>query len=163
MNTPSQRTVTHSLLLSSLRRYDDSALLVLRVLVGAFLVWGVADNLFSADRMAEFESFLTKSGFAAPAFMARLSVWAQFSVGIAFIGGLLTRWAGIVCAINFIVAIVMVDAQGGIRASFPSACLVAIGLYLAAHGAGRFGLDRLIETSTAHKRTVSGDEQPTDR
>ena len=136
---------THALLLAPLRRFEDAALLLMRLVTGAFLVWGVQDNLFSAERMLEFEQFLAKFGFAAPAFMARLSVWAQFLVGIAFIAGFPTRWAGIVCAINFIVAIVMVDAQGGIRASFPSACLVVIGLYLACRGAGRISVDHVLE------------------
>lgn len=136
---------THPLLLAPLHRFEDAALLLMRLVTGAFLVWGVQDNLFSAERMLEFEQFLTKFGFAAPAFMARLSVWAQFLVGVAFIAGLFTRWAGIVCAMNFIVAIVMVDAHGGIRASFPSACLVVIGLYLACRGAGRISVDRVFE------------------
>lgn len=130
------------LLLAPLQRFDDAALLLLRVLVGAFLVWGVADNLVSAERMHEFRDFLAGAGFIWPGFMARLSVWAQFLVGVAFILGLATRWAGLVCAINFVVAIVMVDVAGGIRGMFPSACLVLIGLYLATHGAGRFSLDR---------------------
>ena len=41
----------------------------------------------------------------------------------------------------------VVDAHGGIRASFPSACLVVIGLHLACRGAGRFGIDRRLERS----------------
>lgn len=138
---------SHPLMLEPLRRFEDVTLLLLRLVTGAFLVWGVQDNLVSAERMREFEHFLAQHGFAAPAFMARLSVWAQFLVGIAFITGFLTRWAGVVCAINFIVAIAMVDAHGGIRASFPSACLVVIGLHLACRGAGRFGIDRRLERS----------------
>lgn len=135
----------HPLMLAPLCRFEDAALLLMRLVTGAFLVWGVQDNVFSAERMLEFEQFLAKHGFLAPAFMARLSVWAQLLVGLAFIAGLLTRWAGLVCAINFIVAIVMVDMHGGIRASFASACLVVIGLYLACRGAGKFGLDRVWE------------------
>lgn len=132
------------LLLTPLARYGDAALLVLRLLVGAFLVWGVADNLFNAERMREFAEFLDGFGFPAPQVMAPLSVWAQFLIGIAFIVGVLTRWAGIVCAVNFLIAIVMVDAAGGIRAAFPAASLVVIGLTLATIGAGRFSIDDLL-------------------
>ena len=135
---------THPLLLGALGRFEDGALLLMRLVTGAFLVWGVQDNLVSAERMHEFEQFLAKFGFAAPAFMARLSVWAQFLVGVAFITGFLVRWAGLVCAINFIVAIAMVDMHGGIRASFPAACLVVIGLYLACRGGGRYSVDRIL-------------------
>lgn len=134
--------------LSHLQRYGDCALLLLRVFVGIFLVWGVWDNITSAERMQEFVGFLTKFGFPAPGFMARLSVWAQFAVGLGFIAGLLTRWAGVICAINFAVAVVMVDRFAGIRGAFPSLCLIAIGLYLATYGAGRFGLDSLLRKTT---------------
>lgn len=131
--------------LTPLERYADLALLLMRAAVGAFLVWGVMDNIVDAGRMREFEAFLEQFGFPAPGFLAPISVWAQCLVGLGFIAGLLTRWAGIVCAINFIVAIVMVDAHSGIRAAFPAACLVLIGLYLATHGPGRYSLDRLLE------------------
>jgi putative oxidoreductase len=120
---------------------EDTALLLLRLLVGSFLVWGVADNILSAERMDEFVRFLTQFGFPLPDFMARLSVWAQLLCGLSFILGLGVRWTGILCLINFIVAIVMVDQHQGIRAMFPSACLVAIGLLLLARGAGRYSLD----------------------
>ncbi len=131
--------------LSPLKRLSDPALLLLRLMVGAFLVWGVWDNISSPAHMDEFVAFLRKFGFPAPELLAPLSVWAQFSVGLAFILGLFTRWAGIICAINFVVAIAMVDRLGGIRGSFASACLVCIGVFLATYGPGRFGLDRLFE------------------
>ena len=78
--------------------------------------------------------------------MARLSVWAQFFVGLAFVTGVLTRGAGLVCAINFLIAIMMVDRFQGIRGAFPAACLVVIGIYLATRGAGRYAFDRVIES-----------------
>ncbi len=132
---------TRFLFLTGLQRYGDYSLLLLRLVVGSFLIWGVLDNISSEKHMAEFEQFLQNFGFNYPAFMARLSVWAQFLVGCLFIGGFLARWAGIVCAVNFIVAIVMVDSASGIRASFSSMCLILIGLYLATHGAGRISVD----------------------
>ncbi|MDF2901747.1 MAG: hypothetical protein K0Q62_1806 [Phenylobacterium sp.] len=132
------------LTLQPLSRGADAALLLVRVTLGAFLIYGVWDNIVSAERMAEFAGFLAKFGFPAPGFMAPLSVWAQFLCGVAFILGVATRWAGLVCAFNFIVAIAMVDHLGGVRASFPSACLVVVGLYLATHGAGRLAIDSLL-------------------
>lgn len=130
--------------LPGLRHYSDISLLIMRLVVGSFLIWGVLDNILGVERMREFESFLQGFGFAFPAFMARLSVWAQLLIGLAFISGFVTRWAGIVCTVNFAVAIVMVDSASGIRASFPSACLIVIGLYLATYGAGRFSADHFI-------------------
>lgn len=134
------------LLLTPLRRYADCGLLLLRLLVGTFLVWGVSDNVFSPERMQEFAAFLGRFGFPLPQLMAPLSVWAQLLAGLGFITGLLTRWAGILCAINFIVALVMVDAATGIRGAFPSACLVAIGIHLALQGAGRYSIDYRLES-----------------
>jgi putative oxidoreductase len=125
-------------------RYGDAALLAARVLVGAFLIWGVADNILSAERMREFERFLAGHGFPAPGLMAPLSVYAQAAVGLAFILGLGTRWAGLVCAFNFLVAVVMVDAKAGIRSAFPATALILFGLLFAALGAGRYALDRRV-------------------
>jgi putative oxidoreductase len=130
--------------LQGAQRFGDSALLALRLMVGSFLVWGVWDNIVSEERMHEFVSFLTKFGFPAPELMAPLSVWVQFVIGLSFITGFMTRWAGILCIINFVVAIAMVDRFSGIRGSFSSACLVAIGLYLATYGAGKFSLDSIL-------------------
>lgn len=132
-------------LLTFLKRHEDSALLLLRILIGGFLIYGVADNVVSATRMQEFVVFLRRFGFPAPEIMARVSVYAQLFCGLAFVFGLLTRWAGIVCAINFVVAILMVDRFAGIRGSFPSACLIMFGLYVAARGAGRFSVDSKLE------------------
>lgn len=132
------------LTLEPLSRGADAALLLVRVTLGAFLIYGVWDNIVSAERMAEFAGFLAKFGFPAPQFMAPLSVWAQFLCGVAFILGAATRWAGLICAFNFVVAIAMVDHTLGVRASFPAACLVVVGLYLATYGPGRFAIDRLL-------------------
>lgn len=122
----------------------DLALLAMRLVVGGFLIFGVWDNIVSAERMAEFQTFLTIKGFAMPGLMAPLSVYAQFLVGIAFIAGFATRWAGLACAFNFIVALVMVDAALGIRLAFPAAALVTIGLLFATIGAGRLSIDALL-------------------
>ncbi len=130
------------LFLGDLQPFDDAALLALRLMMGAFLIWGVWDNISSAEHMQVFVGFLAKFGFPVPRLMAPLSVWVQFACGLAFVLGALTRWFGLLCALNFVVAIVMVDRTLGVRASFPSACLVLIGLYLASHGPGRFALDQ---------------------
>ena len=120
----------------------DLALLATRLVVGAFLIWGVWDNVLSAARMAEFVGFLRAHGFVMPQVMAPLSVYAQLAVGLCFVLGLATRWAGIVCAVNFIVALVMVDLALGVRGAFPATALVLFGMIFATIGAGRYALDR---------------------
>ena len=132
------------IVLPQLSAGSDIAFLALRVAVGAFLVWGVWDNITSAEHMATFVKFLGQFGFPMPELMAPFDVWLQFAIGVAFILGLATRWAGLLCAVNFIIAIAMVDHLQGWRGSFGSMCLVAIGLVLATHGPGRFALDRVL-------------------
>ena len=135
------------LFLNSAQRFSDVALLLLRVFVGLFLVWGVWDNITDSARMQEFASFLAKHGFPGPGILAPVSVYLQLAVGLGFVLGLFTRWAGILCVIVFVVAIAMVDRHGGMRGIFPSGCLVAIGLYLATHGAGRFSVDAALRAN----------------
>jgi putative oxidoreductase len=117
-------------------RLQDASLLATRLAVGGFLIYGVADNVVSPARMAEFSAFLAANGFAPAPFWAPLSVYAQFLCGLALIAGLAIRFAGFVMIVNFIVAIVMVDAAGGIRNAFPALALVLFGFQLTAFGAG---------------------------
>lgn len=130
--------------LTPLERGADAALLATRLAVGGFLVWGVWDNITSAEHMQKFAAFLKQFGFPYPELLAPFDVWVQFGIGVAFILGALTRWAGLLCAVNFIVAIVMVDQHAGLRASFPALALVLIGLLLATHGSGRYAVDALL-------------------
>jgi putative oxidoreductase len=122
----------------------DLAFLALRLSVGSFLMWGVWDNISSAEHMAAFVKFLGQFGFPMPQVLAPFDVWLQFAIGLAFVLGLATRWAGLLCALNFVIAIAMVDHLQGWRGSFGSMCLVAIGLVLATHGPGRLALDALL-------------------
>lgn len=135
------------LLLPSLASGSDAALLATRLLTGAFLIHGVWDNIVSSERMAEFVGFLAANGFAAPGLMAPLSVWAQFAIGVALILGLLTRWAGLLLAFNFIVGVVMVHWDQSFREWWPAIVLVALGLVFATIGAGRYAIDHRLETA----------------
>lgn len=139
------RDVLDWVFLTPLRRYSEVGLLAFRLFIGGFLLLSVWSDISQPDAMTGFAAFLARNNFPVPEVMAQLSVWAQFSVGLAFLMGLFTRWAGVVCAINFTVAFAMVDRLGGVRASFSSGLLAMAGLYLALHGAGPFGLDSMFE------------------
>jgi len=132
-----------NLMLTSLARFSDLTLLVLRALTGAFLVHETWDNVSSAARMAEFVTFLDQFGFPAPALMAPLSVAVQFGCGILLLLGLFTRAAGLLIAANFVVAVVMVHWAEPFRGWWPAIVLVFLGLHFAAAGSGRFGLDAM--------------------
>jgi len=133
------------LLLTPLARFGDLGILLLRWVTGAFLIWQSHDNIFSAARMAEFEKFLAQFNFILPALMAPLCVWAQFLCGFAFLIGLLTRWAGLVTAFTFVVAVWMVHWSQDFPGWWPALILVFLGLLFATAGGGRYALDRLIE------------------
>ena len=133
------------LFLPRLQRHADLGLLLLRLATGAFLVYQSHDNVLSAARMDEFVKFLTQFGFPAPRLMAPLSVYAQFAAGIAFILGLFTRWAGLITAFNFTVAVYMVHWNDPVPGIWPAAILIFLGLYFGLRGSGRYGVDPMLE------------------
>lgn len=130
-----------ALYLPDLARFSDAALLLLRVLVGSFLMWGTWDNIVSAERMGEFADFLTQLGCPLPGLAAPVSVYAQFLCGVLILLGLLTRWAGLVMTFNFIVAVWLVHPGADYRALFPPLVMIALSLYFATRGAGRYSVD----------------------
>lgn len=134
------------LILDSLGRFADLGMLFLRVLTGAFLVYGVVDNVASAERMAEFSVFLGSNNFPAPRLMAPLSVYTQLFCGVALMLGILTRWAGIVIAVHFVIALIMVHWSQDFRGWWPAVVLVGIGFQFALTGAGRVSIDALVAT-----------------
>jgi uncharacterized membrane protein YphA (DoxX/SURF4 family) len=136
---------TDLLLLTPLARLADSALLLLRWVTGAFLVYQSHDNVISAERMAEFQKFLVQFDFPLPGLMAPLCVYAQFLCGLAFMLGLLTRWAGLVTAFVFVVAVWMVHWPQDFVGWWPALILIFLGLLFATRGAGRYSLDHRIE------------------
>lgn len=137
--------------LDGLRRGEDAAFALLRLYLGGFLIWGVWDNITSTARMAEFEGFLASLNCPWPAVAAPVSVWAQLLIGVLLIPGLLTRWAGLLLAANFLVAVVLLltgleaPAEVVARELFgPMMCVLA-GLVLATHGAGSLSVDARLE------------------
>ena len=140
------------LFLDQLGRYSNLGLLIVRALCGAFLVYGVVDNVFSDERMHEFALFLEANGFPAPGLMAVLSVYLQLMCGIALFVGLLTRWAGLIIAVHFVVAVIMVHWSQDFRGWWPAIVIVAIGLQFAFTGPGRCSLDATIREKYLRRR-----------
>lgn len=128
--------------LDGLRRGQDAAFALLRLYLGGFLIWGVWDNITSAARMAEFQGFLAGLNCPWPAVAAPVSVWAQLLIGVLLIPGLLTRWAGLLLAVNFTVAVLLLGGAGASERDLfgPIMCVLA-GLVLATHGPGGWSLD----------------------
>jgi putative oxidoreductase len=138
-----------------LRLLAPVAMLSLRIYVGWFLIVGVWDNIISAERMKEFEGFLQTLNCPMPVIAAPVSVWAQFAVGVLLIPGLFTRIAGIVLAINFIVAVLLLAPTGASeRDLFPPAILIFIGAVFATVGASALSLDHILSGKRAAAPTA---------
>jgi putative oxidoreductase len=112
-----------------------------RLLIGAELIRGTQDNVFSYARMAEFAEFLGKNGFPFPLPGAFVSAYAQFLCGILFILGLWTRPAGAVMVINFIFALLIAHRGTPWQADYPAYVMLASALFFLFHGAGKLSVD----------------------
>ena len=125
-------------------RFEDAALLALRVVTGLFLIYQSHDNVLSAARMDEFEGFMAQFGFWRPDILAPFAIFWQVAAGIGFILGLFVRPLGLITAIQFVVAVWMVHWSQTFDGWWPAAILVFLGLYFTARGGGRYALDRRI-------------------
>jgi putative oxidoreductase len=139
--------------LTSAQPFADLALLLLRWFVGVYLIWGVMDNVGGSERMGALLNPLGDHEFSGPRWVATVTGYLQLAIGVAFVLGLFTRWAGILCAILFAIAIARLDHVGGMRGIFPSGCLVVMVLYLGTHGAGRFSVDAALRANELPRAT----------
>ena len=145
-----------SRLFAPFERRKDLASFLLRVLLGARLVWGTQDNVFSWERMEEFAGFLAANGLPwpmPPILGAVLSAWVQFAGGILLILGAFTRWASAILVLNFIAALLIAHRSDTFEGMFPALVMLFGGLYFLAHGAGRPSVDAILEQrspTTAH-------------
>jgi putative oxidoreductase len=126
-------------LFSSKKEY---AALFIRIMAGFHLIYGVQDNVFSWDRMLEFEHFLNAHSFPFPLVCAVVSVYAQLICGLLFIAGLFTRTAALVMVFNFIVAILAIHIGDTYRGVFPAIVMLSSSLFLLFNGAGKLSLDK---------------------
>ena len=127
--------------LTFLEKYADYGALLLRLVVGSFLVYGTQDNVFSYARMQEFEHFLAARGVPFPLVAAFVSAYAQFVCGILFILGAATRAAAAVMVINFIAAILIAHRRDSFQGMLAALMMLAAAFFFLLHGAGRPSVD----------------------
>jgi putative oxidoreductase len=124
--------------------YPNAAVLVLRLFLGAVLVYGVLDNVVSPARMAEFERFLAHHRFPWPAAAARLSVYAQLVAGGLLGLGVFTRAAAGLMVVNFVVALGMVHWGRPFAEHIAPVAMLTGCVSVALSGPGRYSVaDRL--------------------
>jgi putative oxidoreductase len=122
-------------------RYREYGPAFVRATVGAYLVWGTQDNVFSYARMLEFEEFLRAHGTPFPLAAAFVSAYAQFVCGLLFIAGALTRLAAAVMVVNFVAAILIAHLGDTFRGTFPALVILSVSCFLLLHGPGRLSVD----------------------
>jgi|SRR5688572_18709929 putative oxidoreductase len=122
-------------------RYREYAAVFIRLAVGARLIEGTQDNVFSSARMQEFVAFLAANGAPYPEIGAVVSVYAQFICGGLFIVGLWTKPAAVVMAINFVAALVIAHRQTPFAVTWPALVMLAAALFFLLHGPGRPSVD----------------------
>ncbi|MBA3318411.1 MAG: DoxX family protein [Gemmatimonadales bacterium] len=121
--------------------HRDFGAFFIRLAVGVRLIYGTADNVFSRERMTEFEQFLSAHGTPLASVGAPLSVYLQFVCGILFILGLGTRPAGALIAVNFVAALLIAHRTTGFLDTWPALMMLAAGLFFLFNGAGRPSID----------------------
>ena len=127
------------------KRHRDYGAVFIRLVIGAFIIWGVQDNVLSWDRMVEFSQFLRKNGVPYPLFAANLSVYAQLICGISILLGAFIRPTSVIFIINFIFAIIIAHRGDSFRGMFPALVMIAAGLFFLFNGAGKLSVDEALE------------------
>lgn len=122
-------------------RYRAYAAVFIRLAIGARLIEGTQDNVFSSARMQEFTQFLAANGTPYPAVGAVVSVYAQFVCGALFILGLWTRPAAVVMIVNFVAALLIAHRQTPFEVTWPALMMLAAAFFFLLHGPGRPSVD----------------------
>ncbi len=68
-----------------LNRNKDVGVLLLRLFIGVWLIYGVQDNILHWNRMLEFEKFLNTFNFPFPLVCAVVSIYAQAVAAVMII------------------------------------------------------------------------------
>ena len=125
----------------------DVGVLLLRLFIGARLVYGVLDNVFSWQHMLKFRDFLQLFNFPLPLISAIVSVYAQLIAGLMFIAGWKVRYAAMLMILNFLIAIFVVHRNDALEQMTPALAIVFSSLLFLFQGAGKYSLD---ENRKAH-------------
>lgn len=131
-------------------RADDllirGGLVPLRVVVGiVFLLHG--GQKFFVFGLGGTADIMSKLGIPFASLVAGVVIAAELLGGLAILFGVVTRWAGLVLAIEMVVAILVARINGGFFAPYGfefELTLLGACLTLAALGSGGVSLDRLI-------------------
>lgn len=101
--------------MSPLSRFGGISPLIIRVVVGVIMAAHGYQKLMGGP--ANFGGMLGQMGVPAPTFVAYVVTIVELVGGILLIVGLLSRWAGLLLAIDLAVAVLMVKVNVGLIAA----------------------------------------------
>ena len=128
-----------------LNRNRDVGIFMLRLFIGAWLIYGVLDNIISWQRMIEFRQFLRNFHFPLPLASAIISVYAQFIAGILFLFGWKMRYAALLMIINFLIAFLMVHRGDQFAQMTAPLTMIFCSLLFLFYGAGKISIDKWLQ------------------
>lgn len=119
-------------------------LLILRIFIGARILYGVIDNVINWDKMNEFAQFLSQYKFPYPIVSAITSVAIQLFCGFLILIGWQTKWSSLLLFLNFLIAILMVHFPNNdsIEVMTPALAMLFISAALMFTGAGKYSVDK---------------------
>ena len=119
-------------------------LLILRIFIGARILYGVIDNVINWDKMNEFAQFLSQYKFPFPIVSAITSVAIQLFCGFLILIGWQTKWSSLLLILNFLIAIIMVHFPNNdsIEVMTPALAMLFISAALMFTGAGKYSVDK---------------------
>ena len=122
-------------------------ILLLRIFLGARLLYGVIDNVLYWERMEEFSLFLESHGFPFPLLSAVVSVYVQFLGALSLLVGFQVRLFSFLLIINFIVALlyVHIPVNDTVEGMTPALAMLFGCLTLFFTGADKLSVDNLLE------------------
>jgi putative oxidoreductase len=129
---------------SVLRWFDcrrEWGVIFIRLVFGFWLIHGTQDNVFSGERMEEFQVFMSAHGFPLAVPGSYVSAYAQFICGFLYILGIATRPAAAVMAINFLFALAIAHRNTPLASDMPPLAMLSVAGFLLFHGAGAFSVD----------------------
>ncbi len=128
---------------TTLSRYHDVGLLLLRLAFGFQLVKASWPYATSFEKLQEFKGYLTSLGFPLPEVGIYVSTYAEFLGGFLLILGLFTRWVSAVVAFNFLLAVLFAHLAVGdsYPNTMPALNLMVVNVVLLLNGPGKFSID----------------------